>query len=435
MTTDHAAPLQLGPVQPQERVILLDVLRAVAILGMFYANFGGGFAAPEPGTFSVGGFQGILSNTILVLTLDKFWPLFAILMGVGMAVQMERVEARGTDVFPTYLRRVLFLYVFGVLASLILWVGALVSLAMAGLVALFIAYPLRKRRLLLLGLVVWLFLGDAIPAAIRASERSLSVMTVEQIETSDQREIERHLDSVDRAGEIRSPFMSKEHVQSNIQRRLDDGFPREFKTLRDLASSASPLLPFMLFGFFLWQIGILRKSWEHKRTLVYLLLISGVVGIVAVFGDEVLSTRSGLARRGIGDPLTPFLNTTESVLSSVAPYSLDLAYISLVALLLPTKWLGGILRKMAPAGRMAFSNYILHYLLPSVLFPLLFAWWLPETGAAENHLKVTGVFILLVVFSTWWLKRFRFGPFEWLWRSLTYWKLQPIRVRTSNPTT
>jgi uncharacterized protein len=53
---------------------------------------------------------------------------------------------------------------------------------------------------------------------------------------------------------------------------------------------------------------------------------------------------------------------------------------------------------------------------------------MPGITPAETALKVTGVFILLVLFSTWWLKRFRFGPFEWLWRSLTYWKLQPMRV-------
>jgi hypothetical protein len=86
----------------------------------------------------------------------------------------------------------------------------------------------------------------------------------------------------------------------------------------------------------------------------------------------VLLTRVRLASRGIGDPLTPFLNSTRTVLFRLAPYGLDLAYISLVALLLPTKRLGGLLRKMAPAGRMAFSNYILHSLLPAILFPLLF---------------------------------------------------------------
>ena len=53
---------------------------------------------------------------------------------------------------------------------------------------------------------------------------------------------------------------------------------------------------------------------------------------------------------------------------------------------------------------------------------------LPGIGPIHRIIKVTVVFALLVVFSTWWLKRFRFGPFEWLWRSLTYWKLQPMRV-------
>ena len=162
-------------------------------------------------------------------------------------------------------------------------------------------------------------------------------------------------------------------------------------------------------------------------------LFTMFIGLTAVIGDEVLGNRAALAIRNLGDPLTPRVDAISSLCYSVAPLGLDLAYISLVALLLSTKWPGRILKALAPAGRMGFTNYFLHKLLPAVLFPLLFAWWLPERGAAEDNLKVTVVFTLMVIFSTWWLKRFRFGPFEWVWRSLTYWKLQPMRVERSVP--
>ena len=90
----------------------------------------------------------------------------------------------------------------------------------------------------------------------------------------------------------------------------------------------------------------------------------------------------------------------------------------------------------APVGRMALTNYALQALLAALVFGN-YTPGIPRTslGVWPGIFLLLGLFILQVLFSRAWLKRFRFGPFEWLWRSLTYWKLQPMRVRTSSPTT
>jgi hypothetical protein len=159
----------------------------------------------------------------------------------------------------------------------------------------------------------------------------------------------------------------------------------------------------MLTGSFVWQVGLFERVWRRRRHLVYLFAISVVIGLADMALSEiVIPSAQG------GDP-----DVRISILEAVKPF----------------------LSILAPAGRTAFTNYVLQSALPFVLFPLLFGWWLPGITPAETALKVTVVFIILVLFSTWWLKRFRFGPFEWHWRSLTYWKLQPMRGRTSSPTT
>jgi uncharacterized protein len=140
-----------------------------------------------------------------------------------------------------------------------------------------------------------------------------------------------------------------------------------------------------------------------------------------------------LAASGLADGPSPARLAFGSFFPSLTPLALDLAYISFLGLLLTMQWPSRLLNVLAPAGRMAFSNYLFHWMLPPILFPLLFGWWLPGIGPIERMIKVTAVFALMVIFSTWWLKRFRFGPFEWLWRSLTYWKLQPMRVERPQP--
>jgi len=134
------------------------------------------------------------------------------------------------------------------------------------------------------------------------------------------------------------------------------------------------------------------------------------------------------AQAGSPDAYFPLLEAITPFLSTSSEVGLYLAYISGFALLVSFVRPAQFLKKLAPTGRMAFTNYILQYLLPPILFLLLFGWWLPGITPGEMALKVTVGFIPIVLISTWWLKRFRFGPFEWLWRSLTYWKFQPMRV-------
>lgn len=125
---------------------------------------------------------------------------------------------------------------------------------------------------------------------------------------------------------------------------------------------------------------------------------------------------------------TPFLTRTLVGFGErVGSPALGLAYIAALTLLLqPAAWK----RRLAPlraVGRMALTNY----LLQSVAFVLLFfghalGWW--GAGAFVNVMLAISVFALQIVGSIWWLRRFRFGPFEWLWRSLTYGKLQPMKI-------
>jgi uncharacterized protein len=123
-------------------------------------------------------------------------------------------------------------------------------------------------------------------------------------------------------------------------------------------------------------------------------------------------------------------------LMAVSSLGMSLAYMAGFALLSGRKLWKYLEYAFAPVGRMALTNYALQALLPALVFGNYtpgIPW--SSLGVWPRIFLLLGLFILQVLFSRAWLKRFRFGPFEWLWRSLTYWELQPMRVRTSSPTT
>jgi uncharacterized protein len=396
---------------------------------MFYSNWSGRL---PPGV--EGGVQGAAATGLNMFVSGKFYPLFALLMGVGMAIQVERAAARGLSVVPVYLRRLFFLYLIGWIGSFFLSVSQLYFLAVAALVTFFICYPLRRHRVLLLTVILWISLGDTIPFAIRSFQREpYPLATAEEIAERRERRLDLYEEARTEDRSLHSPFYPADEIRSRFEREIGRGFPSEFRNLENLVSWDVELVLFMMVGFFLWQLGWLKKAWEYRRKFTYLLIIAGCVGLGSTIVSQWISSFYGAFIYGELDLRTPIQKAFQAFFYTLEPMGLDLAYIAGLALLMSSPWPTRLLTKFAPAGRMAFTNYVLQWALPPILFPLLFGWWMPEIGPIQRMIKVTVVFLLLAAGSTFWMQRYRFGPFEWLWRSLTYWKLQPMRLERASP--
>jgi len=86
---------------------------------------------------------------------------------------------------------------------------------------------------------------------------------------------------------------------------------------------------------------------------------------------------------------------------------------------------------LAPAGRMALTNYLLQSVICTTIFYSYGFGLYDKVGPAACIILTILVYMIQVPLSIWWLKRFQFGPMEWLWRSLTYWRVQPMRKELS----
>jgi len=118
------------------------------------------------------------------------------------------------------------------------------------------------------------------------------------------------------------------------------------------------------------------------------------------------------------------------VLFMAGQYLMTAGYLgSVVCLLHSARW-HRILGRLAPLGRMALTNYIMQTVMLAIVFHGYGFGLYGKISRAPQMLIVLAIVIFQIYFSRWWLKRYRFGPLEWVWRSLSYMKIQPMRAAT-----
>ena len=173
------------------------------------------------------------------------------------------------------------------------------------------------------------------------------------------------------------------------------------------------VLGMFLVGAWLVRSGAMADPAAHRRLFVRLALWGGVLGLAVTLWSIAIDPDPTM------DPAAPAAAPMVAMaLHMLGSPLLALAYIGLVVLAWPSgaRWLG----VLAPAGRMALTNYLLQSLVGTLLFYGYGLGLWGDVSRAGQTLIVVVVFSLQVVASRWWLERFRFGPVEWLWRAFTY---------------
>lgn len=409
----------LTPVAGGERVEIIDVLRGFAIFGILLVNMVLFFSpmhlqmlgeAPVTGPL-----DDLARKAIVFFAQGKFYSLFSFLFGMGLAIQMERAAARGRKIAGFFGKRMFWLMVVGLAHVFLLWFGDILFLySLMGFVVILFRNCKPKT------LAVWTVILLAIPILFgvaqygffqlaKAAGPEVSGPVMEQIE---------QMEAEIRAG---TPI-AYEAYSSGSWREVFDARAREWWLI----------FPYTLFFFapvvlalFVLGLNLGRRRFFHEleenvpkiRRWIVPLWVTGLALnlLMASIMDRI-------------EPMMPSLGAlVYNALFVVGPPILSAAYVATLCLL----WLrpGGrrLLQPLAPVGRMALTNYLMH----SVVFTTLsYSYGLGlygEIDYLEGLALTVLMFALQIPLSAWWLSRFRFGPLEWLWRSLAYWRLQPMR--------
>ena len=415
----HPAPVDTG-----ERTALLDVIRGFALGGVFLSNVyvwmsGMIFLPREQFEQSATNLtQKIIGGVFGILISGKFMTMFTFLFGLGLSVQFARAAERNDSAVRRYVRRSLGLVCLGVLHLSLLWYGDIVHVyALMGLFVLFFRNRSTKTLIiwgLLLTLTVvpigmWLELS--LPKVLATTDAAKTALA-EQTAKSDS--FQRQALEVFRGQSYGSVI------------RMNWAAYRHFYTGPIFMAYNIATLGNFLLGLAAGRLKWFQDVPAHRTAFKRMLGWGIVAGIVSVI-VAVLIRHFSPSKTPMQDG--PVLSFIMSVLQNVRTLAFALVYMSAIALLFQRPRFQKFFSIYAPVGRMALSNYLAQSAIGMFVFLGLGLGHIGDIRPRWTVIMPCVVFAVQMVLSALWLRYFRFGPVEWLTRSITYGEWQKMRNR------
>lgn len=397
----------LQPTLKDERIQVLDVLRGIAIFGILFVNLAH-FSYPDMYLSVLGknnfftekwseldfGIRMILD----VLIQTKFILLFSFLFGFGMVVMMERSLRKGQRFVPLYIRRLLALLILGTIHAFLVWDGdILTQYALLGFILLLFRKAKPKT------LVIWaaaLYLMFSIPFLLSSFSPSdgqeWKQETIQQIEQEAKQTLQ-----------VYSSGSFKEIAQQRIHGRMAYMSMNGMLTYNPLVFflASIPYFSMFLLGAAAAKAGLLHQPEKLRQALKRVWLAGLVIGV----GSHVLY---GL--------------TEEEVFMLIGAPFLMFFYVTIIVYLYHKTRFAKPLQYFSAVGRTAFTNYLMQSVIGTWIFYHFGLGLYGKVYPAAGILVTIAICSLQMIVSHLWLRTFRMGPFEWLWRSATYLKWQPI---------
>ena len=400
---------QIQPVLKKDRIVSLDLLRGIAILGILIMNIQ---SFPMPGAaylnpMAYGDMTGI-NKWVWILSHvfadQKFMTIFSILFGAGVVLFTENAERRSGKSAGLHYRRTFWLLIIGLLHAHLVWYGdILVAYAICGFI-IFLFRKVNAKALLILGIflisvhtIIYLFFGFSMefwpPQSIAETQKSW----LPPVETL-QAEIDAYTGSFS---------------EQLTQRSGSALFLETFVFLSTFLWRAGGL---MLVGMAFYKWGILSAK-KSKQFYFKGFLISWIIGLsVVVFG---------LFKHYANNWAMEYSMFIGSQFNYWGSLFVGFGIICLVMLMARSNRFIELKKRMAAVGQMALTNYLMQSFICVLIF-----YGFGLFGSVERIWQLIillCVWLVQILWSKPWLNNFRFGPFEWLWRMLTYLKRQPFK--------
>ena len=423
-----------GPVNSAERLVSLDTLRGVAVMGILVMNVYA-FAMPLAAYYNpliMGGTDALNMGTWFFTHLvfdQKFMSIFSMLYGAGLVMMMNRAEACDVPFTPVFYRRSAWLIVFGLLHGYFIWFGdILFHYALMGMIVFLFRKASPRVLITIACIVLPVTLLINYGSSFYLEELQAEVAAIEEVQSEGASLDAEQQQKLEEWHEIRAVFApTAEDIEAEVsaykgtyvealaQRTPFVAFMQLNLTLVFVVWRVGGL---MLLGMALMKLGVLSGE-RSTRFYTRMTLIGYGAGLpLAILSAVVLEAHQF-------DPL--YVARYGGIPNYFGSILVAFGHIGAVLLIVKSGALQAVIQRFAAVGRMALSNYLTHSLVMTSLFygyGLGLYAELPRVGQQGIVAVLIGLQLLL---SPWWLKHFRFGPAEWLWRSLTYGQRQPMR--------
>ena len=429
-----------APVAEATRNRLLDALRGVALLGILLMNIPF-FAMPNyyseafrSDPTSVNFYVRAVINVVFE---GKMRALFGMIFGAGVLLFVAKKERAGRSVTGLFYRRMGWLVLFGLIhAHLILWVGDILYLyGVCGMLVYLFRNVNPKYLALAVPLVAVLDFGAGAGVYQYVRGQRLAYSDARRAEaagrplTADQAKA---LD--DWRGLEKSLLPNREDAQENT-RKMKSDYSTVASYVRPLALKGQTVfLPvevwdsvaLMLLGMALYKWGFLTGGWSTRDYLRTMLVGYGL-GLPLVTYSFYHGYRTSPNLEAILARLEAVPVEWEGIIYPFQRILLVMAHVAGLVLLYQAGVAARLSRCLEAVGQTAFTNYILHSVVCTLVFFGYGLNYFAELEFYQLYFVAGGIWAVQLVVSPLWLRYFRFGPLEWAWRSLTYWKLQPFR--------
>lgn len=424
------------PVSAEERKHAIDMLRGVAVLGILVMNIYGfamSFTAYS-NPLADGGTESWNIGTWIFTHLffdQKFMTIFSLLFGAGLIMMHERAESRGVRYGKVWYRRNFWLLLIGATHGYLIWMGdILFHYALVGML-IYLFRNRSPRALITIGILL-LTVAPLLNTAggFYMQKLRVTVVEIEQLQDAGQVLTEEQESALEEWQGM-SAFLGDpmEQVAKDNEGYLGS-YPEvvEYRLPTVIMMQTQATLAFilwrvgglMLIGMALMKLGIIsgeRDASVYRRMMVFGYGIGLPIVTYSAWNlaqhqwDAMWAFRIGMLPNYIGSILVAF------------------GHIGLVMYIIKSGKIRNTMQRFSAVGRMAFSNYLMHSLILTTIF---YGYGLGLYGRIPRIWQM-GFVVAVIGFQLWlspiWLKHFRFGPAEWLWRSLTYWQRQPMRIQ------
>jgi len=468
------APPPLQPLDKNKRVDALDILRGLALVGILLMNiewFNRAIISLGGHDTTLTGFDHAVGWLIRCFVEGKFYKLFALIFGMGFAVMLLRAKELGRPFAAWFSRRMFVLWLIGLAHMIFLWGGDILhDYALAGFILL--AWVSKKKsdnprsylKLALIWLMVPIFLtslGGMIFGTVfndakyqQMWQNQLDVYTAVELQLADDIETLPLINSIDennedafeettsidltedeiKAQKVADIIAQRKEMQADITEE-DTAFTQGsywqateyrigftgFMMMFSPIMSLVVLVPIFILGFWLVITEKITKHQQHQTFFKTLARVGLAVGIPLNIASILIVQHPAAGISGI-------LQGVGQILFYIAQYLLSAGYLGLVVCALNKQKWQKFFSAFSPMGQMALTNYLMHSVILTSIFYGYAGGQYGEISRAPQMLIVIAIIVAQIIFSKWWLNRYRFGPMEWVWRSLTYNKMQPLKL-------
>jgi uncharacterized protein len=414
-----------------DRIRLIDALRGLSLAGIVMVHFGEqylGFMPPPGQPYNIHGTaDGVLEALSWIFVRGKGFGIFSFMFGLSFALQMQRAERRrpGTDFRPRFAWRLLILFAIGWLHGLA-YSGDILTVYAALGIPLILFYRVRDRWLLVLAV---LLLVGVPRIAQRAVQGPATPAELQSLQSRMNAQAEEHWRAL-AEGDV--PAIARLHATT--------GFRAKWEFQYGFMGRGYQTFGLFLLGLWAGRRRVFANVETHRRLFVRLwrwtgaltLLVPVIAGVLFAVGRAVGGGRSQQPTGTIPD-FTSWPVVAGMGLFDTWNNAMTLFYVASFALLfLRPRWQPRLLR-FGPVGQMALSVYVGQTVIGVLVF---FGVGLGLLGRFGNSVTLPmglALFVVQVWAARAWLARFRFGPLEWAWRSLTWLRLEPFRVSAGAP--